>query len=57
MDLDVRILESPRRTTGTWQIIDGQGKYDLLEGNGTFKGRYVNDDNIIDTYIGIIKSD
>jgi hypothetical protein len=57
MDLDVRILDSPQRTTGTWQIRDGYGKYDGLEGYGTFTGSYVDENNIIDTYNGGIKSD
>ena len=52
MSVDVDIFQTG--TSGTWEIIRGEGDYQALTGGGTFKGTYLNEDLVVDSYTGTV---
>ena len=56
MDLNVRIF-SPPRTIGTWRIVEGDGAYARLHGNGKLTAHREDEDTVIDLYTGSLHID
>jgi hypothetical protein len=56
MDLNLRIF-SPPRTKGTWRIVDGDGAYARLHGNGKLSAYRADEDTVIDLYNGKLHID
>ena len=56
MDLNLRIF-SPPRTKGTWRIVDGDGAYARLHGNGKLTAGPAAGNIVIDLYRGKLHND
>jgi hypothetical protein len=56
MDLNLRIF-SPPRTKGTWRIVDGDGAYARLHGNGKLSASGAVENIVIDLYTGKLHND
>ena len=56
MDLNVKIY-SPPRTTGTWRIVEGEGAYARLHGNGKLSAYRASENTVIDLYTGSLHVD
>jgi hypothetical protein len=56
MDLNLRIF-SPPKTKGTWRIVDGEGAYARLHGNGKLSAHRADEDTVIDLYNGKLHID
>ena len=52
MKMTVIVDRIARVSTGTWQIVNGTGKYTKLRGNGTILGQNGNEIHINDVYDG-----
>ena len=56
MDLNVRIVFS-QETTAKWRVVAGDGPYTDLHGNGKLTALSVDEDHLIDTYVGQLHID
>jgi hypothetical protein len=56
MDLNLKIY-SPPRTMGTWRVVEGEGAYARLHGNGKLTAHREDEDTVIDLYIGRLHID
>jgi hypothetical protein len=56
MDLNVRIVSS-QETTAKWRVVSGDGPYARLHGNGKLTAQSVDEDHLIDTYVGRLHID
>ena len=56
MDLNVRIF-TPPETTGTWRVVEGEGPYARLHGNGKLTAHREDEDTVIDLYTGCLHTD
>ena len=56
MDLNVRIY-APTKTTATWRIVEGEGAYVQLHGNGKLSAYRADEYTVIDLYTGSLHID
>lgn len=52
MTVDADLEETS--TSGTWEIVSGEGDYRSLTGSGTFAGTYLNEDLVVDSFTGTV---
>ena len=57
-EMDLRVwISAPLESKGTWRIVEGEGPYERLHGNGKLTANRASENTVIDLYTGSLHND